>query len=138
MKKVLFGGAFDLITTGHIFSIQVAKSLGDYLIVNVVPDNRVRAKKGSTRPIKSLGERLVVIQNIKGVDEAISVPYTEGTSQVDYDKETIRSVVPNVVYSMNDKLEEFCSELGIMFVLAQDIIGIDGTHTTDIVEKVKG
>ena len=68
MKKVFVNGTFDLIHSGHIHLLNYAKSLGDLLYVGIDSDERVREKKGSSRPINSLNERIFMIQNLKAVD----------------------------------------------------------------------
>jgi len=68
MKKVFVNGTFDLIHSGHIHLLNYAKSLGDLLYVGIDSDERVREKKGSSRPINSLNERIFMLQNLKAVD----------------------------------------------------------------------
>ena len=51
MKTIFVNGTFDLLHPGHVSLLTWAKSLGDYLIVGIDTDDRVREKKGSTRPI---------------------------------------------------------------------------------------
>ena len=51
MKTVFVNGTFDLLHPGHVSLLTWAKSLGDYLVVGIDTDDRVREKKGSTRPV---------------------------------------------------------------------------------------
>lgn len=69
MKKIFVNGTFDIIHTGHLLLFEYAKSLGDYLIVAIDSDERVREKKGPTRPINSLLDRVFMLSNLYYVDE---------------------------------------------------------------------
>ena len=69
MKTVAISGYFNPIHIGHIAYIQEAKSLGDRLVVIVNNDEQVKLK-GSV-PFMKEGERLIILSNIKGVDEVI-------------------------------------------------------------------
>lgn len=77
MKKVLFGGTFDIFHWMHLESIRQAKSQGDYLIVMVNGDKLVADyKKGA--PTFNENERADIIRNLKFVDEVmIKVPFGE-------------------------------------------------------------
>ena len=69
MKKIFVNGTFDILHSGHLFLFQYAKSLGDYLIVAIDSDERVRQKKGKSRPINCLWERSFMLANLYTVDE---------------------------------------------------------------------
>ena len=72
MKKVFVNGTFDLIHSGHIHLLNYAKSLGDFLYVAIDTDERVKEKKGSSRPIYNLKDRIFHLQNLKPVDTVLS------------------------------------------------------------------
>ncbi len=72
MKRIFVNGTFDIIHRGHIEILNYAKSLGDYLIVAIDTDERVKRLKGVERPIYTLCDRLFHLKNIKSVDEATS------------------------------------------------------------------
>ncbi len=69
MKKIIVNGTFDILHTGHIELLKYAKSLGDYLVVAIDTDRRVKQLKGPSRPINSLTERKLLLENLKPVDE---------------------------------------------------------------------
>lgn len=135
--KVLISGSFDLIHSGHILAFQKAKSYGDYLIVNVVPAERVKAKKGEGRPILSDKERIFNLSHIDVIDKVVSIPFKEGMTKLDYEKVVLKEVQPDIVVQKihNKELEKFCQQLGIGMIKFR-VCGIDGIHTTDIINKI--
>ena len=66
--KIFVNGTFDILHRGHIELLNYAKSLGDFLLVGIDTDDRVKEKKGPTRPIHSQEERKFFLENLKAVD----------------------------------------------------------------------
>ena len=64
-------GTYDVIHTGHIALLNYAKSLGDYLLVALDTDERIRQSKGPSRPVNNEHIRGVVMENFKAVDEVV-------------------------------------------------------------------
>jgi rfaE bifunctional protein nucleotidyltransferase chain/domain len=71
MKKVWINGCFDVIHRGHVELFKYASSLGDFLVVGIDTDERVRANKGSNRPFNSLEDRIFVLESIKYIDDVV-------------------------------------------------------------------
>lgn len=71
MKTVFVNGTFDALHRGHLLLFNYAKSLGDVLYVAIDTDERVKEKKGPSRPIHSLEERVFMLQNLKSVDHVL-------------------------------------------------------------------
>src|SRR3990167_2769742 len=72
-KKVVFtNGCFDILHVGHVTSLQMAKALGDYLIVAVNTDESVQKTKGKSRPINNLEHRQKVLASLGVVDWVIA------------------------------------------------------------------
>lgn len=69
MKKVFVNGTFDLLHKGHLELLNFAKSYGDYLIVAIDTDDRVKEKKGLTRPIYNQDERRFFLNMLKPVNQ---------------------------------------------------------------------
>jgi len=67
-KIVLTMGAFDFIHIGHFLYLEKAKQHGDFLIVGVDSDAKVRARKGPDRPIVSESERVQMLTHVRHVD----------------------------------------------------------------------
>lgn len=68
MKRVFVNGTFDILHLGHLAMLNYAKSLGDYLVVAIDSDERVKRLKGESRPINNVYERRVMLENLKAVD----------------------------------------------------------------------
>jgi len=69
MRRVFVNGTFDLLHRGHLDLLNYAKSLGEYVIVGIDSDERVKQMKGSSRPINCLMDRAHMLANLKSVDE---------------------------------------------------------------------
>jgi D-beta-D-heptose 7-phosphate kinase/D-beta-D-heptose 1-phosphate adenosyltransferase len=68
MKTVFVNGTFDLLHPGHIVLLNTARSMGDYLVVAIDSDRRIKELKGNTRPIDSQGDRRIILSALKAVD----------------------------------------------------------------------
>ena len=68
MRKVFVNGTFDILHRGHLELLEFAKSLGDFLVVAIDSDRRVRELKGPTRPINTEYERKQMLKAIRWVD----------------------------------------------------------------------
>ena len=71
MKKIVVNGTFDVIHPGHLALLNYAKSLGDFLVVAIDADARVKQLKGPKRPINNQEERKLLLENLKAVDQVI-------------------------------------------------------------------
>ncbi len=67
--KIIVNGTFDILHPGHLALLNYAKSLGDFLIVAIDTDERVRKLKGSSRPINDQATRKIMLENLRAVDE---------------------------------------------------------------------
>lgn len=68
MKTIVVNGTFDILHRGHLDVLNYAKSLGDFLLVCIDTDARVKELKGDTRPINSEMDRVLLLANLKAVD----------------------------------------------------------------------
>ena len=67
MKVVAISGYFDPIHVGHIEYINMAKKLGDKLVVIVNNNYQCELKKG--KPFMDEKDRVTIVSNLKNVDE---------------------------------------------------------------------
>ena len=68
MKTVMVNGTFDVLHPGHIALLNTARSYGDWLVVAIDTDRRVKELKGEQRPINCQTDRKVMLSNLKAVD----------------------------------------------------------------------
>ena len=64
----MVNGTFDVLHPGHIALLNTARSYGDYLIVAIDTDRRVKELKGDKRPINCQQDRMIMLSNLKSVD----------------------------------------------------------------------
>ena len=70
--KIFVNGTFDVLHCGHLELLNYAASLGDYLVVALDSDERVKQLKGSTRPVNSITTRKAIMSNLKAVSGTVS------------------------------------------------------------------
>jgi D-beta-D-heptose 7-phosphate kinase/D-beta-D-heptose 1-phosphate adenosyltransferase len=92
---VFTNGVFDLVHRGHVEALAGAKALGQRLVVGVNDDDSVRRLKGSSRPLASLEDRMIVLAALESVD--LVTPFTEDTPE-----ELIRVLRPDVLVKGSD------------------------------------
>ena len=78
-------GCFDLLHTGHIVTLETARSFGNVLIVAVNSDRSVKTLKGPDRPLNNEEDRARVIAALSCVD-AVTI----------FDEETAISLIATV------------------------------------------
>lgn len=79
-KKVVFtNGCYDILHAGHVTSLQMAKDLGDFLVVAVNSDASIKQLKGPNRPINNLDHRMTVLASLGMVD--CVVPFNDDTPE---------------------------------------------------------
>jgi D-beta-D-heptose 7-phosphate kinase / D-beta-D-heptose 1-phosphate adenosyltransferase len=68
---VATGGCFDLLHPGHLATLEVARGLGDCLIVLLNSDDSVRRLKGSGRPLQDESDRARLLAALGPVDAVV-------------------------------------------------------------------
>jgi rfaE bifunctional protein nucleotidyltransferase chain/domain len=74
-KIVLTSGSFDIIHEGHSMYLEAARQFGDFLIVGLDSDEKIRARKGENRPVVPQMERLRMVTHQRGVG-LVTLKYT--------------------------------------------------------------
>lgn len=69
--KIWVNGTFDVMHIGHIKLLEHASSLG-IVRVGLDTDERIREKKGPSRPVNTLQDRVDFMKSIKYVDSVVS------------------------------------------------------------------
>lgn len=134
MKKVLFGGCFDLLHAGHVMAINEAKKQGDYLVIQLASDEEIIHKKGLARPIVPEQERKYILEQLKAVDEVVIWPGLHAPITI------IMQLEPDVLilnaggeYPLEESIKE---ELGFEIVYIPRFIPNSGLDTSKIIDKV--
>lgn len=115
-RIVLTMGTFDILHIGHFRYLEKAKGNGDVLIVGVDSDEKVRFRKGPSRPVVSQDERLEALAHIRHVD----LVFLKGADDSKW--QLIKTVSPDVLIATKetynqDQLEalnEFCGEVVVL------------------------
>ena len=95
-EKVVFtNGCFDILHVGHLRYLQLAKDLGDLLVVGLNSDNSVKRLKGEKRPIVCESERCEMLLGLKPVDYVLLF-------EEDTPIELIRSIRPQCLVKGGD------------------------------------
>ena len=71
MKRGITFGSFDLFHAGHVFMLEEAKTVCDYLIVGLQSDPTIDRPTTKNRPVQSIVERQVQLRGCRYVDEII-------------------------------------------------------------------
>ncbi len=67
-KLVVTNGCFDLLHLGHVTYLEMARNLGEVLLVGINSDDSVRALKGPERPVNPEYDRAAVVAALQSVD----------------------------------------------------------------------
>lgn len=111
MKKIFVNGSFDIVHIGHINLLKFAKNLGDYLLVAIDSDSRIKQLKGDSRPFNDVYERKTLLQNMKMVDEVLVFG-----DDLDYEN-ILKAYRPDVIVKGSDhkytstKAAKYCDEV---------------------------
>ena len=111
MKRIVVNGTFDILHRGHIELLNYAKSRGDHLLICIDSDARVNFLKGPGRPINDQWDRMLMLQNLKSVDE-VKIFNTEQELV-----EIIKNIRPVTMVKGSDYRnktivgEEYCNEI---------------------------
>lgn len=93
-KIVLVGGCFDILHPGHIIFLEKAKKAGDFLVVLLESDEKVKQLKGGDRPIHSQKDRTIILKALRFVDQVVKLPYMKDDQEYD---QLIRKIKPDII-----------------------------------------
>jgi len=128
-KLVFTNGCFDILHTGHLESLRMAKAKGEKLVVAVNSDNSVQRLKGPKRPVITLQERMEMLAALEFVDFVVSFDDDTPLSLV----ETIR---PDVLIKGADW--EGKEVAGADIVKEVHFVPlIEDRSTTNLIEKIR-
>ena len=116
-KTVAVSGYFDPIHVGHIEYLELAKNLGDKLIVIVNNDHQCRLKKGKSFMYEK--DRLKIVESLRIVDEVFL--------SIDKDKTVCKSleyIKPDIFANGGDRSLKEIPETKVMN--KHNILMVDG------------
>ena len=129
---VTLNGSFDLLHAGHLYILEEASAQGDKLLVALNTDDSIKRYKGSTRPLISLQDRLIMMAALECVD---FVTYFDEDDPC----ELLQKVKPHVHANG--------SEYGANCIEADTVISnggkihivplVEGLSTSRIIKKIK-
>lgn len=70
--KVFVNGSFDVLHYGHFKLLEAARELGDILYVAIDTDERIKEKKGDTRPFHNVIERKEMLEALVHVTKVFT------------------------------------------------------------------
>lgn len=131
-KVVLSSGSWDMLHVGHMRYLNAAKERGDFLVVGVDSDRKIKKRKGPDRPIVSEDERIEMLSHLASVDAIFLKKHTDESGYL------IKLVSPDVLIVSEstqhapehlDDIRKYCKEVHILLPQAQ-------TSTTAKIRKL--
>ncbi len=129
-KLVFANGCFDLIHSGHLQTLEIARSKGDKLVVAVNSDDSVRRLKGDSRPVLTLNDRMKLLAALDCVDFVIS--FDDDTPE-----SLIQEIRPNILVKGSDWIGKEVAGANYVDEIFYVPL-IEGNSTTSIIDKIRG
>ena len=133
-KVVVFtNGVFDLLHPGHVRYLEVARSLGDALIVGLNGDASVGRNKGPGKPITPQAERAELLLALSAVDAVVM--FDEDTPA-----EIIAAIQPDVLVKGADWAADRIVGRDTVEARNGRVVRVPleaGYSTTSIVERIR-
>jgi D-glycero-beta-D-manno-heptose 1-phosphate adenylyltransferase len=133
-RRVVFtNGCFDLLHPGHIRTLELARELGDVLIVGLNSDASVRQLKGEGRPLIPERERAEILAAMESVD--VVIIFDDLTPQ-----KVIAELLPDVLVKGGDWADDRIVGREEVEAAGGRVVSAPvapGYSTTDIVRKIR-
>lgn len=125
MIKVLVGGCFDVFHYGHLHFLKEAKRHGDYLVVLLESDKRIKKLKGPSRPIHNESQRKELLESLSFVNKVI-LTKDEMTDE-DY-KKVVQKINPQIIaIEKGKKIKTHAETVGAKIVEINKFEGLSST-----------
>lgn len=132
-KRIVFtNGCFDLIHSGHVYTLAQAKTFGDILVVGVNADASVKRLKGDKRPILDQASRLTLLAALEVVDYVT-------TFEEDTPLALIRRLQPHILVKGGDWQPEAIVGKEVVEHIGGRVVAVrhqDGFSTTNLIERI--
>ncbi len=124
-KVVLTSGSFDILHEGHSMYLEAARQFGDFLIVGLDSDEKIRARKGENRPVVPQMERLRMVTHQRGVG-LVTLKHTDDPKWA-----LIKAVRPDVLVATEETYTpEAVKELEASYCGRVEVLGRMATVST--------
>jgi D-beta-D-heptose 7-phosphate kinase/D-beta-D-heptose 1-phosphate adenosyltransferase len=130
---VMTNGVFDILHVGHVKYLEVAKKLGDVLIVAVNDDASVKRLKGPARPLNKVQDRMKMLASLRCVDWVAA--FSEDTPA-----RLIGRVLPDLLVKGGDYKPEQIAGYEAVTKAGGQVVIMDfhkGYSTTSLIERAK-
>ena len=127
MKVIWTNGCFDILHRGHIELFKFCKSQGDYLVVGIDTDKRVKQNKGPDRPFNKEEDRSFFLESIKYIDKVVMF-----SSDEELEQRLVENGVDIMIVGSDWQGKRVVGEEKVNKVLFFDRIGT--SSTTNILE----
>jgi D-beta-D-heptose 7-phosphate kinase/D-beta-D-heptose 1-phosphate adenosyltransferase len=135
-RIVLTGGSFDILHIGHVKFLSEAKGEGDYLIILLESDQKVKKLKGSNRPVFIQRERAEMLAALGSVDLVVLLRMIE--DDADY-LNLMTKIKPDIIaVTENDPLIENKRRQAKEVGGELKIISLTKTFSTSKLAKILG
>lgn len=119
-KIVLTQGSYDMVHIGHARYLEEAKRHGDFLIVGVDSDEKIKVRKGPERPVVPQEERLEMLTHLRCVDVVMLKQLKDKKWQL------IKTVRPDILIATKEtynktqlkKLKKYCGKVVVLEPMA--------------------
>jgi len=131
VKNIWLNGSFDVLHTGHIKLFRMARMLAGQhgtVWVGTDTDERIASKKGPSRPINTLKDRMLFLSSIKFID--VVVPFASDEELKHY----ICEIEPDIMLIGDDYRDK--PIIGSEFIKEIIYVTRDGKSTSDIVKQL--
>jgi rfaE bifunctional protein nucleotidyltransferase chain/domain len=136
--NIWVNGCFDILHTGHIDLLWFAKNYRERrlfgetnkLFVGLDTDERVKQLKGVNRPINDLNTRIIIMQNLRMVDEVVTFNTDDELREL-IKKLMIDHVIVGDHYRDKEVIGAECAKLEVVYYPT------DQRSSTNIIEKIK-
>ncbi len=132
-KKIAFtNGCFDILHTGHIYSLSLASREADVLVIGLNSDASTKRLKGENRPVNDEKARATVLSSLLMVDAIVL--FDEDTPL-----ELIKQVQPDVLVKGGDyTIDQIVGASEVIASGGRVVINpiVEGYSTTSILEKI--
>ena len=133
IKWVWINGSFDVLHTGHIKLFRMARMLAGPnggVFVGIDDDKRISSRKGPSRPINSLQDRILMLSSIKYIDHVL--PFASNAELESH----INTIKPKYMVIGDDYRGR--EIIGSQFIEEIVYVTKDSKSTSSIVDRIYG